>query len=70
MAGGMYGVGVYAFEGVIEPTVEDSGQAMIAEISDGGALFVRLQSWDELGEHAAFREFDGKRVRITIEALE
>lgn len=63
------GFGVYAWEGKIESTAQDGGQAKIAEINDAGPLFVRLQSWDETREHAAFAEFEGKRVRITIEVV-
>jgi len=63
---------------VIEDTfevesVEDGGAARIANLQDGhedGCLFIRVQSWDEHLRHEEFRELEGKKVRITIEAIE
>lgn len=63
---------------VIEDTfavesVEDGGAARIANLSndnEDSCLFVRIQSWDELLRHDEFREFEGKRVRVTIEVIE
>ena len=54
-----------------EISVEDSGCARIAELSNEDSyVFVRLQSWDEDCKHPEFMEFYGKKVRITIEALD
>lgn len=55
-----------------EVKAEDSGQALILELSEPGdsGMFVRVQSWDERKAHAEFRAFDGKRIRVTIEAIE
>lgn len=56
------------------PQVEDSGAAKILELSDPESdpdrgLFVRLQSWDESGNHPEFDELLKSGVKITIEGL-
>lgn len=56
-------------------SVDDGGQARIATINDENPdpheeMFVRVQSWDEGLEHAQFKLFEGKRVRVTVEVLE
>lgn len=54
-------------------SVEDGGAARIARVenaNEDSCLFVRIQSWDELLRHEEFREFEGKRVRVTIEVIE
>jgi len=56
---------------------EDGGKALIATVYDevpartdqDTGMFVRIQSWDETGQHAEARQIEGKRVRITIEEL-
>jgi hypothetical protein len=67
---GLPPVGICTLEGKVESTTEDSGQAKIAEVSGPDAFFVRLHSYDETKQHAAFAQFDGKRVRVTIEVVE
>jgi hypothetical protein len=63
------------FEGIVEYEQEDSGQALIATIDDANTtnptptMFVRLQSWDEEVRHVEARQFEGKRVRITVEII-
>jgi len=56
-------------EGKFEPKMEDNGQAMICEIDGPETTVVRVQSWDETGEHARLSELAGKTVRITIETI-
>jgi hypothetical protein len=59
-------------------SVEDGGQAMIAEAisfdtlnsNDDNFMFVNIQSWDEDIEHTDMKNLIGKKVRITIEVLE
>lgn len=67
------------FEGLVEYTKEDSGQALIATIYEGGPkdMFVRIQSWetedqntDKKPEHKTARSLEGKRVRVTIEVID
>jgi hypothetical protein len=60
-----------------EPDVEDGGQARILHIESDDPKhchsafhFIRLQSWDETREHAIIRQFEGKRVRVTVEVIE
>jgi hypothetical protein len=57
---------------------EDGGKALIATIYDEvppppadaqAGMFVRVQSWDETGQHVEARQIEGKRIRITIEEL-
>lgn len=60
-------------EGILDcVSVEDSGCAVIAELSDpqDSGLFVRIQSWSVSQEHAEIQQFLNKRVRITIETLD
>lgn len=60
---------------------EDSGQAQIAtiyddenpEVKDG--MFVRIQSWEDYVEgqplkHEKAMQFEGKKVKITIEVVD
>jgi hypothetical protein len=51
---------------------EDGGQALIAEFGDADrqGLFVRVQSWDESEAHDLMRLMIGRRVSITIEAVD
>jgi hypothetical protein len=56
-------------EGLVEAKREDGGMARIADIEGDGCLFVRLQSWDETCEHSEFTQFEGRRVRVTVEIL-
>lgn len=56
-------------------STEDSGRAKIAtlvgeEDNDDSALFVRFQSWDESKQHKEFAQFEGKRVKVTIETID
>lgn len=53
-------------------SIEDGGQAMIAELTDGReeGLFVRVQSWDPGREHAEMRSMMGRRISVTIEVLD
>lgn len=50
--------------------VDDGGQAMIAEFSGSGELFVRVQSWDETKQHGWMSQLMGRRIRVTIEAID
>lgn len=61
-------------EGVTEFHKEDGGMALIAENFEhephaANGMFVRLQSWDETKQHAMARQFEGKKVRITVEVI-
>jgi hypothetical protein len=62
-------------EGLVEkPSVEDSGQAMIAEVitdDKDNEFFVRLHSWSEAQprQHTVMCSLINKRVRITIEEI-
>lgn len=64
------------YEGYLEiESVDDSGRARIASVVEQVAdpddqMFVRVQSWDESCEHPQFKNFEGKRVRVTVEVLE
>ncbi|QSY98571.1 helix-turn-helix transcriptional regulator (plasmid) [Rhizobium bangladeshense] len=58
--------------------VEDRGAAKIysmesyheqGELADG-CMFVRLQSYDERKLHRTFKQFEGKRIRVTVEVVE
>jgi len=53
-------------------SVQDGGQAMIAELGTGReeGLFVRLQSWDSRGEHAELASMMGRRISVTIEVMD
>ena len=55
-------------------SVEDGGAARICRVDDmddfDRCMFVRIQSYDERGFHNEIREFEGKRVRVTIEVIE
>lgn len=61
---------------ILEDTItvesrEDGGAALIARFDDKDTgMFVRVQSWDETGEHAEFKKFEGKRVRVTVEVID
>jgi hypothetical protein len=32
-------------------------------------MFVRVQSWDETGQHHEARQIEGKRIRVVIEEI-
>lgn len=64
------------FETILKPEEvikEDGGQAMIFTAStpfeEEMGLFVRIQSWDEKKEHTEFKNFEGRKIRITIETI-
>ncbi len=60
-------------EGEVGYKREDGGQALIAELESpmvSRHMFVRLQSWDEKCFHLEALQFQGKRVRVTIEVIE
>lgn len=61
--------------------IEDSGQAIIIEALEsvttkdlvdcgGNGMFIRVQSWDDGRLHEDLRKFNGKRLRIMVEAIE
>ena len=51
------------------PEVADTDTYMI--LREGPPeFFVRLQSWDETGQHAFFRGLMGKKVRVTVETVD
>jgi hypothetical protein len=55
-----------------EADVEDGGAARILHIEPddlSDVFFVRLQSYDMTGEHTVIRQFEGKRVRVTVEVV-
>lgn len=67
------------YEGILKmESVDDGGQARIATVvsqpdtrtDPEDQMFVRVQSWDEHCEHPQFKEFEGKKVRVTVEVLE
>lgn len=74
----------FVLVGVIDRTVdstidvEDSGQALIAQIDgDDPNFFVKLQSWDESAVdtdgtvgHRIMNSLRGKRVRVTVEVID
>ena len=51
--------------------IEDGGRALICEVPtpDDETFFVRLQSWDDTKEHATFKKFAGRLVRVTVETV-
>lgn len=57
---------------------EDGGMALIATLinehvldeDDDKGVFVRFQSWDEDKDHEEALQFEGKRVRVTIETID
>lgn len=73
-------------EGVVEYQSEDGGRALIADINESDdadcQMFVRLQSWDEVStstdeqgyeegfKHTLARQFEGKKVRVTVEVID
>ena len=58
-------------EGIVEPTSEDGGQALIARIEDVySEFFIQLQSWSEERRHVLMRVLTGKRVRVTVETID
>lgn len=62
-------------EGQIRPEqvdVEDGGMAMIGQPDEESLhpFFVKLQSWDETKQHTTFKNFIGKRVRVTVEIID
>lgn len=68
----------FEFTGVINPSKEDSGQALIAEVEavdPESHLFIRIQSWDEeirssLDPHPEMTSIIGKKVKVTIEVID
>jgi hypothetical protein len=55
-----------------EPDVEDGGMARILHIESpdpNDVFFVRLQSYDESQVHATIKNFEGKKLRVTVEIL-
>lgn len=59
--------------------IEDGGQAIIIEALEpvttkelvncgGNGMFIRVQSWDDSRIHEDLRKFNGKRLRVTVEA--
>ena len=54
--------------------VEDGGAARIypvgADMDATSGMEVRLHSYDESLAHTDFRQFEGKRLRVTIEVIE
>jgi len=53
-----------------EERVEDGGAALIIEsdlLDDN--FFIRLQSWDETGDHLTLNSLRGKKLKISIEEL-
>jgi hypothetical protein len=68
-------VSKYTLEGILETHTEDSGCAILGDISgeEDEGLFVRLQSWSESPDgqaHNVIRSLTGKRIRVTIETLD
>jgi hypothetical protein len=56
--------------------IEDGGAAIIVhaqeveQTTENAGMFVRIQSWDEEAMHDDLRKFNGKRLRVTVEAIE
>jgi len=56
--------------------IEDGGAAIIIcaqeveQTTEDAGMFVRIQSWDEEAMHDDLRKFNGKRLRVTVEAIE
>lgn len=67
------------FEGILssdEIIIEDQGKAILTEpINDpndenlDAGMFVRLQSWDDDKIHSDFKQFIGKKIKITVEII-
>lgn len=66
-------------DGICGVRIEDEGKAMIMYCSlenepsrtgGDGCFFVRLHSWDDRNKHPLFREFMGKKVKVTIETID
>ena len=56
-----------------EIDTEDGGAAKIILLDDGslkdhGVFFV-MHSWDEELSHTEFEQFEGRRVRVTVETI-
>jgi hypothetical protein len=53
---------------------EDGGQAKIVTLAqhpeDENGMFVKIQSWDETLKHEEFEKFVGRKVKVTIEAID
>lgn len=65
----------HVFAGEAEVSREDGGQALIYTVAHDPAgemasekMFVRVQSWDETGEHRDLKAM-GTRLRVTVEPL-
>lgn len=52
--------------------VEDGGAARIYPVEGpiADCMEVRLHSYDESLKHTAFKQFEGKRLRVTVEVVE
>lgn len=57
------------FDGVVNLKSRDGGQALEATIGDDDTFAV-LRSWDENKRHSTLTQFDGRRVRVTVEIVE
>jgi hypothetical protein len=54
-------------------SVEDSGAARIycvEPVDENLRMEVRLHGYDEDCNHETFKQFEGKRIRVTVEAIE
>jgi hypothetical protein len=56
-------------------SVEDNGQAMIAEIYGddkgmGNGMYARIISWDTTKKHPDMKQFMGRKIRVTIETID
>jgi hypothetical protein len=54
-------------------SVEDSGAARIycvEPVDESLRMEVRLHGYDEDCNHETFKQFEGKRIRVTVEAIE
>ena len=62
------------FEGVIDYSSEDWGQALISAPLNSSShpeeLFMRLQSWNQDGKHTSAECLRGKLVRVTLNVIE
>lgn len=66
---------IWEGEGTPEVMPEDSGRALIIEVSNGWAgdheVFARLHSYVHGdAKHGPFGDLEGKRVRVTVEVVE
>lgn len=73
----------FQIEGFPAIEFQDGGQAMVAEISGPGPVFIRLQSWDEAMAHGLLKQLTGdvanagrgqtvtgvRKLRVTVEVI-